>query len=59
MACRNGKPNCCVRIAVLGVHRDGGMTEQLALPVANLVGAENSTQHAAPVLDAVAEVDGA
>ena len=29
VACRNGKPNCCVRIAVLGVHRDGGMTELL------------------------------
>ena len=25
VACRNGKPNCCVRIAVLGVHQDGGM----------------------------------
>ncbi len=25
IACRRGKPNCCVGIAVLGVHRDGGM----------------------------------
>lgn len=37
VACRQGKPNCCVRIAVLGVHRDGGMTGLLALPAANLV----------------------
>jgi 2-desacetyl-2-hydroxyethyl bacteriochlorophyllide A dehydrogenase len=37
VACRNGKPNCCVRIAVLGVHRDGGMTGLLAVPAGNLV----------------------
>lgn len=37
IACRNGKPNCCVKIQVLGVHRDGGMTGLLALPVQNLV----------------------
>lgn len=40
VACRQGKPNCCVRIAVLGVHRDGGMTGLLALPAQNLVRAE-------------------
>jgi 2-desacetyl-2-hydroxyethyl bacteriochlorophyllide A dehydrogenase len=32
VACRQGKTNCCVRIQVLGVHRDGGMAEYLALP---------------------------
>ena len=36
VACRKGKPNCCTSIAVLGVHRDGGMTEYLSLPVGNL-----------------------
>lgn len=40
VACRQGKPNCCVRIAVLGVHRDGGMTSLLTLPAKNLVRAE-------------------
>lgn len=35
-ACQKGKPNCCERIEVLGVHRDGGMCEQLAVPAANL-----------------------
>ena len=40
IACRAGKPNCCVRISVLGVHRDGGMAELLALPVRNLVRAD-------------------
>ncbi len=26
VACRQGKTNCCVRIQVLGVHRDGAFT---------------------------------
>lgn len=42
-ACRAGKPNCCVRISVLGVHRDGGMAELLALPAENLVRAPGLT----------------
>ena len=40
VACRAGKPNCCVRISVLGVHRDGGMAELLSLPARNLVRAD-------------------
>jgi 2-desacetyl-2-hydroxyethyl bacteriochlorophyllide A dehydrogenase len=32
VACRQGKTNCCTAIQVLGVHRDGGMAEYLALP---------------------------
>ncbi|MER8699085.1 zinc-binding alcohol dehydrogenase family protein [Mesorhizobium sp. M0768] len=35
-ACRQGKPNCCVRIEVLGVHRDGAMCEQILVPAQNL-----------------------
>ena len=37
VACRHGKPNCCVSIQVLGVHRDGAMSEQLLVPIANLL----------------------
>lgn len=37
VACRNGKPNCCTRVEVLGVHRDGGMTEMISLPESNLI----------------------
>jgi len=37
IACRNGKPNCCVNINLRGVHSDGGMCEYMALPVANLI----------------------
>ena len=36
-ACRQGKPNCCVSIEVLGVHRDGAMSEQIFVPVENLL----------------------
>jgi 2-desacetyl-2-hydroxyethyl bacteriochlorophyllide A dehydrogenase len=36
IACRNGKPNCCMRIGVLGVHRDGGMCERISVPERNV-----------------------
>lgn len=36
IACRHEKPNCCVSIEVLGVHRDGGMCEQVLVPAGNL-----------------------
>ena len=36
IACRRGKPNCCTAIQVLGVHTDGGMREQFALPARKL-----------------------
>ena len=39
IACRKGKPNCCTRISVLGVHQDGGMQEFIAIPEANLMAA--------------------
>jgi len=32
IACRSGKPNCCVRLQVFGVHLDGGMVEYLSVP---------------------------
>jgi 2-desacetyl-2-hydroxyethyl bacteriochlorophyllide A dehydrogenase len=43
IACRKGKPNCCVRIAVLGVHRDGGMCERVSVPARNLYPVEGLT----------------
>jgi len=36
IACRDGKPNCCVKIEVLGVHRDGAMCEEILVPAQNL-----------------------
>jgi 2-desacetyl-2-hydroxyethyl bacteriochlorophyllide A dehydrogenase len=37
IACRTGKPNCCVQIKVCGVHIDGGMVEYLSVPSYSLV----------------------
>lgn len=37
IACRAARPNCCVNIAVLGVHRDGGMTGLVSIPERNLI----------------------
>jgi 2-desacetyl-2-hydroxyethyl bacteriochlorophyllide A dehydrogenase len=39
-ACRRMKPNCCMAIGVLGVHRDGGMCARISVPATNLIGAE-------------------
>jgi 2-desacetyl-2-hydroxyethyl bacteriochlorophyllide A dehydrogenase len=40
IACRAGKPNCCVQMQVCGVHVDGGMAELLAVPSQLLVHGE-------------------
>lgn len=36
IACRRGKPNCCRELRVLGVHVDGGMREEIAVPARKL-----------------------
>jgi 2-desacetyl-2-hydroxyethyl bacteriochlorophyllide A dehydrogenase len=36
IACRRGKPNACMRLQVLGVHRDGGMRELFVIPAQKL-----------------------
>jgi hypothetical protein len=41
IACRKGKPNCCARLRVLGVHVDGGMCERVLLPEENLYPADH------------------
>ncbi len=40
IACKIGKPNCCVKIRVCGVHIDGGMVEYLSVPSSSLVHGE-------------------
>jgi 2-desacetyl-2-hydroxyethyl bacteriochlorophyllide A dehydrogenase len=37
IACRSGKPNCCVNLKVCGVHQDGGMVEFLTVPISSLI----------------------
>ena len=53
-ACLRGKPNCCQRIAVLGVHRDGGMCARIAVPAANLYPAEGLAPDAAAMVEFLA-----
>ena len=35
-ACRAGRPNCCVRLQVMGVHVDGGLQETFAIKLRHL-----------------------
>lgn len=40
IACRSGKPNCCVSLQVFGVHIDGGMREYISVPDHSLIGSQ-------------------
>jgi len=53
-ACRRGKTNCCQRLAVLGVHIDGGMADYVAAPEANLVAADGVTLDQAAMVEFLA-----
>lgn len=53
-ACQIGKPNCCENIAVLGVHTDGGMCEEIVVPEANIYSAEGLTEKAAAMVEFLA-----
>ena len=54
IACRAGKTNCCMTLQVLGVHRDGGMCELLALPEANVFRAEGISLDEAAMVEFLA-----
>ncbi|WP_343639948.1 zinc-binding alcohol dehydrogenase family protein [Roseateles sp.] len=54
IACRQGKSNCCVRMQVLGVHRDGAFTEYLSLPRRFVGKAEGLTLDQAAMLEFLA-----
>ncbi len=53
-ACSIGKPNCCENIAVLGVHTDGGMCEEIVVPEGNLYPANDLTPKAAAMVEFLA-----
>ncbi|MEK4566634.1 zinc-binding alcohol dehydrogenase family protein [Alkalihalobacillus sp. FSL R5-0424] len=47
-ACLAGKTNCCESLKVLGVHTDGGMREQIAVPASHVIKTNHlSLDHAA------------
>lgn len=54
VACRNGKPNCCVSIRVLGVHADGAFCEEIAVPAGNVYPAEGLSLEAASAVEFLA-----
>lgn len=43
IACRMGKTNCCTRLNLFGIQRDGGMSEYLSVPLDHLIKSENLT----------------
>lgn len=53
-ACVRGKPNCCMKIEVLGVHRDGGICARIAVPEGNLLAAEDLGPEAAAMVEFLA-----
>ncbi|MDZ4312715.1 MAG: zinc-binding alcohol dehydrogenase family protein [Cypionkella sp.] len=53
-ACQRGKPNCCTRIEVLGVHRDGGICARIAIPAGNLYPAGDLPLEAAAMVEFLA-----
>ncbi|APZ45542.1 alcohol dehydrogenase [Polaribacter reichenbachii] len=54
IACRNGKTNCCTNITVLGVHGDGGMQEQITVPVDILLPANNLSDNEMAIVEPLA-----
>lgn len=54
IACRQGKPNCCTSIRVLGVHTDGGLCERIAVPEKNLYPAGNLSLRDAAMVEFLA-----
>jgi 2-desacetyl-2-hydroxyethyl bacteriochlorophyllide A dehydrogenase len=54
VASRNGKPNCCPNIRVLGVHADGGMQEQITVPADILLPANNLSDDQMAIVEPLA-----
>ena len=54
VACRQGKPNCCTAIRVLGVHTDGAFCEEIVMPAGNLYPAEGLSLEAAATVEFLA-----
>ncbi len=52
IACRRGRTNCCERLSVLGVHQDGGMREQVIVPIEAAQGQRRAAGATGPGRDA-------
>ncbi len=53
-ACRKGRTNCCTAISVLGVHRDGGMAQYVAVPERFVFSARGITLDQAAMIEFLA-----
>jgi 2-desacetyl-2-hydroxyethyl bacteriochlorophyllide A dehydrogenase len=54
IACRNGKTNCCTKMRVLGVHKDGGMQEKISVPISLLIRTPNLDDNAMAIVEPLA-----
>ncbi|CCM74245.1 zinc-binding alcohol dehydrogenase family protein [Rhizobium mesoamericanum] len=54
VACRQGKPNCCTDIKVLGVHTDGAFCDEISVPAGNLYAASGVSMEAAATTEFLA-----
>lgn len=54
VACRQGKTNCCTRLQVLGVHRDGALAQYIAVPAGFVHPAQGLTVDQAAMLEFLA-----
>ena len=54
VACRHGKTNCCTNITVLGVHGDGGMQQQIAVPADILLPANHLSDNEMAIVEPLA-----
>lgn len=54
IACRTGKPNCCVQIEVCGVHTDGGMREYFSVPDSILIDSRGLSLEALALVEPLA-----
>ncbi|WP_159476995.1 zinc-binding alcohol dehydrogenase family protein [Dyadobacter sp. 3J3] len=54
VACRTGKPNCCVKMQVFGVHIDGGMSQYVSVPTYSLVHGQGLSDDALALVEPLA-----
>jgi 2-desacetyl-2-hydroxyethyl bacteriochlorophyllide A dehydrogenase len=54
VSCRRGVTNACQNIAVIGVHRDGGMAELLCVPEQNVIPAGGASLDDAAMIEFLA-----
>lgn len=52
--CRDGRPNVCANLRIIGVHDDGALQERFVVPTANLVATPHLSARQASLIEPVA-----